>query len=122
MKIFTLLILLTSQNVLANCKELTRNDGWGADGVPGIISLLFNEDKTVSIQFDGYLRNPKELVVFEKTASWSCSNAVVELKLDDQNFIKGKMSFLQNKNMWSIKFENSPIEYLSERELTPFSI
>jgi hypothetical protein len=117
MKLLIILLLTFSFNAFSKCELLIEDGGWSAEGKAGIVEVDFDSDNTVSIHFmGGTQENP---LVSDTKASWVCNHSIVSLKIDE-TMIKGRIEKLGDTGMWSIRFEESAIEILGGRLLTPF--
>ena len=108
----TFLLLILQINVAyASCEMLVHKGGWSADGKPGLVELIFKNDKSMSFHYvtDG----PAQYTL----GSWSCKGS--ELTVE----INGSLSLARVElvgNEWTLIFQNTSVVALSNRELTWF--
>jgi hypothetical protein len=117
MKFLTIFLLIFSFNAFSKCGLLIEDGGWSDEGKAGIVEVDFDQDNTASIHFIGGTQ--ENLIVTDTRASWDCSHSKVSLKIDGTSIV-GRIEKLGDTGMWSIRFEESAIEILGGRLLTPF--
>ncbi|TQV71008.1 hypothetical protein FLL45_22025 [Aliikangiella marina] len=110
-------LLVFSFDTFSQCKVLTENGGWSAQGSRGIVELEFYPDNTLSIHFiKGDQEDP---IVIDSIANWICINANVTVETDGVELV-GVLEKSIKTGIWSLTFEKGGIDSLSDRKLTQF--